>query len=145
VRNEVTPRSTEWGYQLGSVYVRKVHFRDLAMIRQIEEKVVNRLRQVTSAIRQDGSNQVNIIKSSADRTAATEFARAAAQRPLIVGKALQKISEDRAVMDAMFEILETQRLVESNAPVTLLPERSATTDLLVPLLAGQLPAKVPSK
>ncbi len=145
VRNEVTPRSIEWGYQLGSVYVRKVHFRDLAMIRQIEEKVVNRLRQVTSAIRQDGSNQVNIIKSSADRTAATEFARAAAQRPLIVGKALQKISEDREVMDAMFEILETQRLVESNAPVTLLPERSPTTDLLVPLLAGQLPSKVPSK
>ena len=145
VRNEVTPRSIEWGYQLGSVYVRKVHFRDLAMIRQIEEKVVNRLRQVTSAIRQDGSNQVNIIKSSADRTAATEFARAAAQRPLIVGKALQKISEDREVMDAMFEILETQRLVESNAPVTLLPERSPTTDLLVPLLAGQQPSKVPSK
>jgi hypothetical protein len=29
--------------------------------------------------------------------------------------------------------------------VTLLPERSPTTDLLVPLLAGQLPSKVPSK
>ncbi len=144
VRNEVTPRSIEWGYQLGSVYIRKVHFRDLAMIRQIEEKVVNRLRQVTSAIRQDGSNQVNIIKSSADRTAATEFARAAAQRPLIVGKALQRISEDREVMEAMFEILETQRLVESNAPVTLLPERSATTELLAPLLAAQLPVRTPT-
>jgi regulator of protease activity HflC (stomatin/prohibitin superfamily) len=144
VRNEVTPRSTEWGYQLGSVYIRKVHFRDLEMIRQIEEKVVNRLRQVTSAIRQDGSNQVNIIKSSADRTAATEFARAAAQRPLIVGKALQRISADREVMEAMFEILETQRLVESNAPVTLLPERSATTELLAPLLAAQLPVRTPT-
>jgi hypothetical protein len=44
-----------------------VHFRDLAMIRQIEEKVVNRLRQVTSAIKQDGANQVNIIKSTAER------------------------------------------------------------------------------
>jgi len=31
---------------------RKVHFRDNLMIRQIEQKVVNRLRQVTSAIRQ---------------------------------------------------------------------------------------------
>ena len=49
VRNEVSPRSNEWGYQLGSVYIRKVHFRDKDMIRQIEEKVVNRLRQVTSA------------------------------------------------------------------------------------------------
>ncbi|MBL0160930.1 MAG: hypothetical protein IPP47_28180 [Bryobacterales bacterium] len=37
------------------------------MIRQIEEKVVNRLRQVTSAIKQDGANQVSIITSSAER------------------------------------------------------------------------------
>jgi len=27
------------------VYIRKVHFRDAGMIKQIEEKVVNRLRQ----------------------------------------------------------------------------------------------------
>ena len=137
VRNEVTPRSVEWGYQLGSVYIRKVHFRDQAMIRQIEEKVVNRLRQVTSAIRQDGANQVNIIKSSADRTAATEFARASAQRPLIVGKALHEIADDPEVMEAMFDVLETQKLLESNAPVTLLPERSESTSLLAPLLASQ--------
>lgn len=138
VRNEVTPRSAEWGYQLGSVYIRKVHFRDLAMIRQIEEKVVNRLRQVTSAISQDGSNQVNIIKSSADRQAAAEFARAQAQRPLIVGKALQAISTDREVMEAMFELLETQKLLESGAPVTLLPKSSGDSgQLLTPLLASQ--------
>ncbi|HZD09725.1 MAG TPA: SPFH domain-containing protein, partial [Candidatus Binatia bacterium] len=49
VRAEVSPKSEEWGYKLGSVYVRKVHFRDRGMIQQIEEKVVNRLRQVTSA------------------------------------------------------------------------------------------------
>ena len=65
VRAEVSPKSHEWGYQLGSVYIRKVHFRDAQMIRQIEEKVVNRLRQVTSAIQQDGANQVSIIKSTA--------------------------------------------------------------------------------
>ncbi len=137
VRNEVTPRSAEWGYQLGSVYIRKVHFRDGQMIRGIEEKVVNRLRQVTSAISQDGANQVNIIKSSADSKAAAEFARAAAQRPLIVGKALQQISADKEVMEAMFELLETQKLLESGAPVTLLPERSANSGLLTPLLAAQ--------
>lgn len=136
VRNEVTPRSTEWGYQLGSIYIRKVHFRDGQMIRGIEEKVVNRLRQVTSAISQDGSNQVNIIKSSADSKAAAEFARAAAQRPLIVGKALHHISSDKEVMEAMFELLETQKLLESGAPVTLLPERSGSS-LLAPLLASQ--------
>jgi regulator of protease activity HflC (stomatin/prohibitin superfamily) len=137
VRNEVSPRSVEWGYQVGSVYIRKVHFRDGQMIRGIEEKVVNRLRQVTSAISQDGSNQVNIIKSSADSKAAAEFARAAAQRPLIVGKALQQISADKEVMEAMFELLETQKLLESGAPVTLLPEKSQTSGLLMPLLAAQ--------
>ncbi len=77
VRAEVSPKSSAWGYRLGSIYVRKVHFRDVNMIRQIEEKVVNRLRQVTSAIRQDGVNQVSIITSSAEREAAIEFAKAA--------------------------------------------------------------------
>jgi regulator of protease activity HflC (stomatin/prohibitin superfamily) len=137
VRNEVTPRSAEWGYQLGSVYIRKVHFRDGAMIRGIEEKVVNRLRQVTSAINQDGINQVNIIKSSADSRAAAEFARAASQRPFIVGKALQVISADGEVMESMFELLETQKLLESGAPVTLLPHKSGSADILTPLLASQ--------
>ncbi|MCP4418331.1 MAG: SPFH/Band 7/PHB domain protein, partial [Chloroflexi bacterium] len=76
VRAEVSPKSEEWGYRLGSVYTRKVHFRDRAMIQQIEEKVVNRLRQVTSAIRQDGVNRVSIITNSAERKAAVEFAKA---------------------------------------------------------------------
>jgi regulator of protease activity HflC (stomatin/prohibitin superfamily) len=58
VRDEVSVKSHEWGYRLGSVYIRKVHFRDLEMIHQIESKVVNRLRQVTSAIKQDGQAQI---------------------------------------------------------------------------------------
>ena len=29
VRAEVSPQSQEWGYSLGSAYVRKVHFRDV--------------------------------------------------------------------------------------------------------------------
>jgi regulator of protease activity HflC (stomatin/prohibitin superfamily) len=81
VRDEVSPKSHEWGYQLGSIYIRKVHFRDTDMIKQIEEKVVNRLRQVTSAIKQDGANQVSIIASTAERQAAFEFAKAAAMAP----------------------------------------------------------------
>src|ERR1035437_7686049 len=93
VRNEVSPKSHEWGYKLGSIYIRKVHFRDTGMIRQIESKVVNRLRQVTSAIKQDGANQVSIITNTAEREAAIEFAKAAAIRPQIVGEALQRISE----------------------------------------------------
>lgn len=122
VRAEVSPKSHDWGYQLGSVYIRKVHFRDGEMIRQIEEKVVNRLRQVTSAIQQDGANQVSIIRSTAEREAASEFAKAAALRPRIVGQALQQIGEQPEVIAAMFEILEIQKITESQAELTLLPE-----------------------
>jgi regulator of protease activity HflC (stomatin/prohibitin superfamily) len=122
VRAEVTPKSEEWGYKLGSVYIRKVHFRDVNMIRQIEEKVVNRLRQVTSAIRQDGSNRVSIITNSAEREAAVEFAQAEAMRPRIVGAALQKIQQDPEVADTMFEILETEGILEGQSRLTFLPK-----------------------
>jgi regulator of protease activity HflC (stomatin/prohibitin superfamily) len=121
VRAEVSQKSREWGYQLGSVYIRKVHFRDTDMIRQIEEKVVNRLRQVTSAIKQDGANQVSIITNAAERQAAIEFARAAAKRPAIVGAALAEINRDPEIGAALFEILETQRLVEGPAAITFIP------------------------
>jgi regulator of protease activity HflC (stomatin/prohibitin superfamily) len=134
VRAEVSPMSHAYGYRLGSVYIRKVHFRDERMIRQIEEKVVNRLRQVTSAIRQDGANQVSIITSTAERQAAIAFAQAAALRPRIVGAALQRISHDPAVASAMFEILELQRLQESGAKVTLIPD-GEKGELLAQLLA----------
>ena len=132
VREEVTPKSNEWGYQLGSIYIRKVHFRDPEMIRQIESKVVNRLRQVTAAIKQDGVNQVSIITSTAERLAAVEFGKAAAVRPAIVGKAMAEISNDPEVAEAMFELLETQRIVESKANLTLvrMPERELLADLL---------------
>lgn len=135
VRAEVSPMSHAYGYQLGSVYIRKVHFRDEGMIRQIEEKVVNRLRQVTSAIRQDGANQVSIITSTAERQAAIEFAKAAALRPRIVGEALQHISQDPAIASAMFEILELQRLQEGGAKVTLIPE-GQKGELLAQLLVA---------
>jgi regulator of protease activity HflC (stomatin/prohibitin superfamily) len=136
VRTEVSPKSNEWGYKLGSVYIRKVHFRDVGMIKQIEAKVVNRLRQVTSAIKQDGANQVSIITSTAERQAAIEFAKAAAMRPRIVGEALQKISTDREILDAMFEILEMQNIVDGQARVTFVPPRS---ELLSQLLVADSP------
>jgi regulator of protease activity HflC (stomatin/prohibitin superfamily) len=121
VRDEVSPKSHEWGYKLGSVYIRKVHFRDTGMIRQIEEKVVNRLRQVTSAIRQDGANQVGLITSTAERQAAVEFAKAAALRPRIVGEALRELSKDPELSKAIFDILEIQRTVDGGAEIVLLP------------------------
>ncbi len=122
VRAEVSPKSEEWGYKLGSVYIRKVHFRDADMILQIEEKVVNRLRQVTSAIRQDGANRVSIITNSAERRAAVEFARANAMRPQIVGAALHKISSDPEVANAMFEVLENENILASEGKITLVPK-----------------------
>uniref|UniRef100_Q01QS9 Band 7 protein n=1 Tax=Solibacter usitatus (strain Ellin6076) TaxID=234267 RepID=Q01QS9_SOLUE len=121
VRNEVTAKSQAWGYQLGSVYIRKVHFRDVGMIRQIEEKVVNRLRQVTSAIRQAGANQVSVITSSAEREAAVEFAKAAAIRPMELGKALKEIAKEPDVAQVLFDVLETQRILASSARIALLP------------------------
>lgn len=134
VRDEVSPQSHEWGYKLGSVYIRKVHFRNTEMIRQIEAKVVNRLRQVTSAIKQDGANRVSIITSTAEREAAIAFAQAAAMRPKIVGSALQKIAEDPEVAQALFDILESQSIIDSPSEITLLPENQA---LLGQLLAGE--------
>jgi regulator of protease activity HflC (stomatin/prohibitin superfamily) len=139
VRTEVSPKSTEWGYKLGSVYIRKVHFRDTQMIRQIEEKVVNRLRQVTAAIRQDGANQVSIITSKAEREAAVEFGKANAMRPKIVGEALRQISVDRQVADALFEILETQRVLDGEAQITLIPPGN---NLLAQLVAAESSDKV---
>ena len=133
VRTEVSPKSNEWGYKLGSVYIRKVHFRDANMIKQIEEKVVNRLRQVTSAIKQDGVNQVSIITSTAEREAAIEFAKANAMRPKIVGEALKAISGDPDVAKAVFDVLEVQRLIDGNAAITMLP---ANSDLLAQLAAA---------
>lgn len=135
VRDEVTPKSNEWGYQLGSTYIRKVHFRDPEMIRQIESKVVNRLRQVTAAIKQTGANQVSIVRSTAERHAAIEFGKAAAVRPAIVGQAMAEITRDPEVAAAMFEILEAQRTVEGPAELTLV--RAPSSTMLAELLAAQ--------
>jgi len=121
VRDEVSEKSRDWGYSLGSVYIRKVHFRDGNMIQQIEEKVVNRLRQVTAAIRQGGTNQVSVITSTAERQAAVEFAKAAAMRPFIVGSALNTIAQDKEVAEVMFSILENQKMLEGRVNVTLIP------------------------
>jgi len=141
VRNDVSPKSQDWGYKLGSVYIRKVHFRDTGMIRQIEEKVINRLRQVTSAIKQDGANQVSIITSTAERQAAVEFARAGAMRPNIVGSALSEISRDPVISEAMFEILETQSLLEGKAEIVMVPQgQKLLTDLLAVAPAAPAPA-----
>lgn len=135
VREEVSPHSQEWGYRIGSVYIRKVHFRDPGMVRQIEQKVVNRLRQVTAAIQQDGANRVNVIHSAAEREAAIEFARAAATRPRIVGEAIATIARDPEICATLFELLETQQLTSAEGlSISFVPGDSK---LLPELLAAR--------
>jgi regulator of protease activity HflC (stomatin/prohibitin superfamily) len=140
VRAEVSLKSQAWGYQIGSVYIRKVHFRDAGMIRQIEEKVVNRLRQVTSAIRQAGANQVSVITSSAEREAAIEFAKAAAIRPATLGQAFAEIARVPEVSDALFRILETQRMLAGAGKFSLLPS-GPHGRVIADLLAVEQPAR----
>lgn len=146
VRDEVTPKSDEWGYKLGSVYIRKVHFRDHEMIKQIESKVVNRLRQVTSAIKQDGVNQVSIITSTAERKAAVEFAKAAAIRPEIVGEVLQRIAQDQEVSEALFAALEAEKIIESDTRLTLVPKGAKfVAELLAAQEARPAPPQMPTR
>ena len=63
-----------------------------------------------------------------------EFARAAAMRPQIVGAALQEIYKDREIGEAMFDVLETNKLVEGGADLTLVQSRE---ELLKQLLAAE--------
>lgn len=143
VREEVSAKSQEWGYRVGSVYIRKVHLRDVGMISQIEQKVVNRLRQVTAAIQQDGANRVNVIRSTSERQAAVEFAKAGAMRPRIVGAALAEVARDQELAGALFEVLETQQLLESpEMKVTVLP---AGTGLLAELAAAAAERPAPER
>ena len=110
VHAEVSSRSRDSVYSTGSVYIRKVHFRASEMIKKIESKVVNRLRQVTSAIKQEGTNQVNIISSTAERQAAIELAKAPALKPRIVDAAYQKISENPELARALYTILDLEKM-----------------------------------
>jgi hypothetical protein len=95
-----------------------------------ECEVVNRLRQVTSAIRQQGANQVAIIKSGAERTAAAEFAHASAVRPYLVGKAIQEIAKDKEILNTVFEILETEKMLDGDVELTLVPRDNLFAKLL---------------
>jgi regulator of protease activity HflC (stomatin/prohibitin superfamily) len=122
VRATVSPLSEQWGYQLGSVYIRKVAFTDRQMVDNITEKVVKRLVQVTSAMKQDGENRVGLIKSETAFKVSQQMAEAAATRPAIVGAALNAIAQqDAEVLDAVMEVMETEQLIHSGAKVEVLP------------------------
>ena len=122
VRSSVTPLSVKWGYSLGSVYIRKVAFTDVQMVNNITEKVVKRLVQVTSAMKQDGENRVGLISSQTANKVSQKMAEASASRPRIVGETLNAIAnEDKAILEAVLDVMETEQLLESGARVELVP------------------------
>ncbi|MDV6032263.1 MAG: SPFH/Band 7/PHB domain protein [Phycisphaera sp. RhM] len=125
VRKTVSPLSEKWGYTLGSVYIRKVAFTDRLMVDNITEKVVKRLVQVTSAMKQDGENRVGLIKSETAFRVSQKMAEASASRPKIVGKALNEIAAaDPEILNTVLSVMEVDTLIESNAEVDLLPDSS---------------------
>lgn len=129
VREEVSPTSSQWGFNLGSTYIRKVAFRDKGMILEIQRKVVNRLRQVTAAMRQAGDNEVAIIHSAADKKASQRLGQAQAVRPQIIGSALAEIQRQPEVAAALFALLDIQATLRSPGKITL--AAGDTTGLLL--------------
>ena len=122
VRQTVSPLSEKWGYQLGSVYIRKVAFTDVHMVQNITEKVVKRLVQVTSAMKQDGENRVGLIKSETAFKVSQKMAEAAASRPEVVGKALNEIArQDPEILETVLEVMEVDNLLASDATIDILP------------------------
>ncbi|MFW6374276.1 MAG: SPFH domain-containing protein [Thermodesulfobacteriota bacterium] len=123
VRETVSPLSEKWGYRLGSVYIRKVAFTDQAMVKNITEKVVKRLIQVTSAMKQDGENRVGLIKSQTANKVSQKMAEAASVRPDVVGATLNSIAkQDPEALDAVITVMETEKMLDSGAVVEVLPE-----------------------
>ena len=59
-------------------------------------------------------------------------------RPQIVGATLRRIAADPVVMSALFQVLETQKLIDGKARITIMPKGSA---LLGELLAAGGDAK----
>lgn len=123
VRAAVSPLSEKWGYQLGSVYIRKVAFTDHSMVENITEKVVKRLVQVTSAMKQDGDNRVGLIRSETAKKVSQKLAEASAARPAVVGETLNQIGgDDGEILDAVIEVMETEKLLDSGARIEVLPK-----------------------
>ncbi|MGB7345880.1 MAG: SPFH domain-containing protein [Pirellulaceae bacterium] len=123
VRQTVSPLSEKWGYRLGSVYIRKVFFTDVQMVQNITDKVVKRLVQVTSAMKQDGDNRVGLIRSETAKSVSQKMAEASAMRPQFVGKVLNEIAkDDEEILEAELEVLEVEKLLQSGADINVIPQ-----------------------
>jgi regulator of protease activity HflC (stomatin/prohibitin superfamily) len=126
VRKTVSPLSEKWGYCLGSVYIRKVAFTDMQMVHNITEKVVKRLVQVTSAMKQDGENRVGLIQSQTAYKVSSKMAEAASKRPEVVGQVLNDIGgDDPEILNSVLDMMETEKLLESHAKVDVVPKSAS--------------------
>lgn len=95
------------------------------MVKNITEKVVKRLVQVTSAMKQDGDNRVGLIKSETAYNVSQKMAEAGAARPQIVGQALNELAkQDPEVLDTVLEVMEVENLLASGASIDILPNSS---------------------
>ena len=93
------------------------------MVENITEKVVKRLVQVTSAMRQDGENRVGLIQSETAKKVSQKLAEASAARPAVVGDTLNEIKgQDAEILDAVIDVMEIEKLLASEAKVDVLPE-----------------------
>jgi regulator of protease activity HflC (stomatin/prohibitin superfamily) len=123
VRAAVSPLSEKWGYRLGSVYIRKVAFTDRLMVDNITEKVVKRLVQVTSAMKQDGENRVGLIQSETANKVSHKMAESTATRPQVVGAALDQIAKsDPEILSAVLEVMEVEQLLQAGPTISVIPE-----------------------
>jgi regulator of protease activity HflC (stomatin/prohibitin superfamily) len=125
VRDTVSPLSEKWGYKLGSAYIRKVAFTNRQMVDNITEKVVKRLVQVTSAMKQDGENRVGLIQSQTAYKVSQKMAEASATRPAVVGEALNEIAKrDPDILQAVLDVMEVENLIASGAQIDVLPSNA---------------------
>jgi hypothetical protein len=103
-----------------------VAFTDQQMVDNITDKVVKRLVQVTSAMKQDGENRVGLIRSQTANKVSQQMAEATAVRPRVVGETLNEIGrKDPEILDAVIQVMETEQLLKANPKVDLLPDAAA--------------------
>ena len=134
VRDEVSPKSHEWGYKLGSVYIRKVHFRDAGHDQADREQgrqppAPGDLRH--QAGRREPGEHHHQHRRAAGRHRVRQGRRPCARRSS--ARRLQKISQDADVASALFDVLEAQKIIDGEARITILPQNS---HLLGELLAA---------
>ena len=64
-------------------------------------------------------------------------------RPYLVGKAIQEIAKDKEILETVFQILETEKMLDGDVDLTLVPRDSLFARLLategVPLPAAPAP------